>query len=126
MTVLTDEFNQFFAKVGLNTADAVQHLREEHNITVRDFSSETGIDTTSIELFNLWTVSLEEVCQIVTSLPMNKSPGPDKISTRVLKDCLPVILGPLTDIINCSILTSTIVAAFTRYSFITQTLFYNW
>ena len=38
---------------------------------------------------------------------MNKSPGPDKISARVLKDCLPVILGPLTDIINCSILTST-------------------
>ena len=36
-----------------------------------------------------------------------KSPGPDKISARVLKDCLPVILGPLTDIINCSILTST-------------------
>ena len=38
---------------------------------------------------------------------MNKSPGPDKISARVIKDCLPVILGPLTDIINCSILTST-------------------
>ena len=38
---------------------------------------------------------------------MNKSPGPDKNSTRVLKDCLPVILSPLTDIINCSILTST-------------------
>ena len=37
----------------------------------------------------------------------NKSPGPDKISARVIKDCLPVILGPLTDIINCSILTST-------------------
>ena len=48
-----------------------------------------------------------EVRRIVTSFPMNKSPGPDKISARVLKDCLPIILGPLTDIINCSILTST-------------------
>ena len=60
-----------------------------------------------MELFHLRTVSREEVRRIVTSLPMNKSPGPDKISARVLKDCLPVILGPLTDVINCSILTST-------------------
>ena len=106
VTVLTNKLNQFFAKVGLNAADAAWHLREEHNIIVRDFSSETGIDTSSMELFNLRTVSLEEVCRIVTSLPMNKSSGPDKISARVLKDCLHVILGPLTDIINCSILTS--------------------
>ena len=85
MAVLTNEFNQFFAKVGLNAADAAQRLRE--NIIVRDFSSENGIDTTSMELFNLRTVSLEEVRRIVTSLPMNKSPGPDKISPCVLKDC---------------------------------------
>ena len=103
MAILTNEFNQFLAKVGLNAADTAQRLRE--NIIVRDFSSENGIDTTSMEVFNLRTV--EEVCRIVTSLPMNKSLGPDKISACVLKDCLPVILGPLTDIFNCSILTST-------------------
>ena len=103
MAILTSEFNQFFAKVGLNAADTAQRLRE--NIIVRDFSSENGIDTTSMEVFNLRTV--EEVRRIVTSLPMNKSLGPDKISACVLKDCLPVILGPLTDIFNCSILTST-------------------
>ena len=103
MAILTNEFNQFLAKVGLNAADTAQRLRE--NIIVRDFSSENGIDTTSMEVFNLRTV--EEVRRIVTSLPMNKSLGPDKISACVLKDCLPVILGPLTDIFNCSILTST-------------------
>ena len=103
MAILTNEFNKFFAKVGLNAADTAQRLRE--NIIVRDFSSENGIDTTSMEVFNLRTV--EEVRQIVTSLPMNKSLGPDKISACVLKDCLPVILGPLTDIFNCSILTNT-------------------
>ena len=103
MAILTNEFNQFFARVGLNAADTAQRLRE--NNIVRDFSSENGIDTTSMEVFNLRTV--EEVRRIVTSLPMNKSLGPDKISACVLKDCLPVILGPLTDIFNCSILTST-------------------
>ena len=41
------------------------------------------------------------------SLPLNKAPGPDKLSARLIKDCLPVILGPLTEIIDCSILTGT-------------------
>ena len=77
------------------------------NFSGKKVSAETGIDTSSMELFNIRAVSREEVCRIVTSLPMNKSPGPDNISARVLKDCLPVILGPLTDIINCSIHTST-------------------
>ena len=36
---------------------------------------------------------------------------PDKVHARVIKDCLPVILGPLTKIINCSLLTSTFPAA---------------
>ena len=51
-------------------------------------------------------MSCEEVRRVVASLPLNKSPGPDKVNARILKDCLPVILGPLTEIINCSILTS--------------------
>jgi hypothetical protein len=40
-------------------------------------------------------------------MPSNKSPGADKISMWIIKDCLPVILGPLTDIINNSFTTST-------------------
>ena len=41
--------------------------------------------------------------RIISSLPINKSPGPDKIHTWVYRDCLPVILGPLTEIINSSL-----------------------
>ena len=55
-------------------------------------------------------MTCEEVRRVVASLPLNKSPGPDKVSARILKDCLPVILSPLTEIINCSILTSTFPA----------------
>ena len=43
---------------------------------------------------------------IITSMPSNKSPGSDKISMRIIKDCVQVILGPLTDIINNSFTTS--------------------
>lgn len=31
-------------------------------------------------------------------MPSNKAPGKDEVSTRVIKDCLPVILGPLSNI----------------------------
>lgn len=48
-------------------------------------------------------MSCEEVRHITSSLWLNKSPGPDKIPTRVYRDCLPVILGPLTEIINSSL-----------------------
>ena len=42
---------------------------------------------------------------------LSNSLCPDKVHPRVIKDCLPVILGPLTKIINCSLLTSTFPAA---------------
>ena len=45
--------------------------------------------------------------RVILSLPSIKSPGSDKVSGRIIKDCLPVILGPITEIINCSIITNT-------------------
>ena len=35
-------------------------------------------------------------------MPLGKAPRPDKISLKVIKDCLPVSLKPLTSIINAS------------------------
>ena len=40
-------------------------------------------------------------------MPSNKSHGLDKTSLRVIQDSIPVILGPLTDIINRSLTSST-------------------
>ena len=39
-------------------------------------------------------------------MPTKKAPGKDKVSMRIIKDCLPVILGLLTDIINASMMSS--------------------
>ena len=55
-------------------------------------------------------MSCEDVRRIFLSLPLNKSPGPDKVNARSLNS-LPVILGPLTEIINCSLSTSTFPTA---------------
>ena len=110
LTVVANEFNQFFSKVGKNAADASRRLSEENNITIRQLSTDTNTSPTPDDLFSLRIVTCEEVRRVVASLPLNKSPGPDKVSARILKDCLPVILSPLTEIINCSILTSTFPA----------------
>ena len=58
-------------------------------------------------MFHLSPVSCTDIKRIIMSMPSNKTPGPDKVSMSVLKDCLPVVLGPITNIINCSFATST-------------------
>ena len=58
-------------------------------------------------------MSCEDVRRIILSLPLNKSPGPDKVNARSLNS-MPVILGPLTVIINCSLSTSTFPTAWKR------------
>ena len=63
------------------------------------------------ELFNFRAVTCEDVQRIISSLPLNKSPGVDKLNARIFKDSLPVILGPLTDIINSSLSTCSFPTA---------------
>ena len=80
-----------------------QHLRSLVNFVISPPTNRNS----SEELFNFTLVTCSQVERIVPSMPSNKFPGPDKVSMRIIKDCLPVILGPLTDIINCSFVTST-------------------
>ena len=84
-------------------------LAEENNITLEETPLKT-IHMPSENLFSFRTVTSEER-RVISSLPLNKSPGPDKINSRILKDRLPVILGPLTNIINCSLTTCTFPTA---------------
>jgi hypothetical protein len=72
-----------------------------------------------IDQFKLRAVTCHEERRVVLSLPLNKSPGPDKINPRIIKDCPPVvILGPLTEIINCSLRTSTFPLAWKKAALI--------
>ena len=50
--------------------------------------------------FRFKPVTCSVIRRIIMAMPRNKSPGPDKVSMGVIKDCLPVILGPLTNLIN--------------------------
>ena len=100
LKTVADEFNVFFTSVGKTEALAASHLAEINNIT---WSEQQLPLPPAGDLFDFKRVSCEEVRRIISSLPLNKSPGPDKIHTRVYRDCLPVILGPLTEIINSSL-----------------------
>ena len=107
--LVADDFNQFFSFVGRNVAQTTAQLTVENNINISDtcLISPPTTRNSSEELFNFNPVTCTQVERIVSSMPSNKSPGPDKVSMRIIKDCLPVIPGPLTDIINCSFATST-------------------
>ena len=50
--------------------------------------------------FRFKPVTCSVIRRIIMAMPRKKSPGPDKVSMGVIKDCLPVILGPLTNLIN--------------------------
>ena len=100
LKTVTDEFNVFFTSVGKTAALPTSHLAEINNIT---WSEQQLASLPAGDLFDFKRVLCEEVRHIISSLPLNKSPGPDKIHTWVYRDCLPVILGPLTEIINSSL-----------------------
>ena len=107
--LVANDFNQFFSFVGRNFAQTTAQLTIDNNINISDtcLISPPTTRNSSEELFNFTPVTCTQVERIVSSMPSNKSPGPDKVSMHIIKDCLPVIPGPLTDIINCSFATST-------------------
>jgi hypothetical protein len=105
-----NDFNQFFQSVGKRAAETAEMLALQNNLNISTELEPQNrrSELFSTELFKFTPVTCTEVQRIMTTMPSNKSPGPDKISMRIIKDCLPVILGPLTDIINNSFITSVL------------------
>ena len=88
--------------MGRNAAATAESLAKDNNVVLSNV-----ITYPSDQLFNFQSVTCTEVQRIIMAMPSNKSPGPDKIGMRVFKDCRPITLGPLTHMINCSLMTST-------------------
>ena len=104
-----NEFNSYFASVGSSTAEAVMKLAHDQSIPVIEF--EPVKDMPETEQFSLSQITQEELITTVRSMPSNKSPGIDKVSINVLKDCLAVVSKPLTDLINLSFTSNTFPTA---------------
>ena len=106
LKTVANEFNSYFSSVGSRTTEAVAKLALENNIICSN-SSIPDLVSSSDDCFSFTPVSIEDVRRAILSLPLNRAPGPDKTKARVFKDALQVILGPITEIINCSLGTST-------------------
>lgn len=106
-SVLANEFNEFFTTVGQRAAAASKQLAEKHNLDLSaDFACPSP-PTNSHDQFCFKPVSSEYVKSVIMSMPSNKSPGYDKVSIKVIRDCLPYILDTITNIVNCSFQSST-------------------
>jgi hypothetical protein len=93
---VANEVNNFFTSIGEVTRQKVQSLANEYgHISSQPF---TLIDHPISEQFLFDNISCSDVENIITSLPENKSPGIDKIPTKVIKDSAPVIVPIITNI----------------------------
>ena len=87
-------------------------LAAEYNLPTLD--PPTPADIPEAEQFRLYPVTCYEIQKNVMSFSSNKAPGLDKVSMSVIKDALPCILPILTQIINCSLLTSVFPTAWKK------------
>jgi hypothetical protein len=99
-----------FSSVGAKAAEESRAtvtsygLISTHAVMLYEFSEE-------IDKFLFHPVSCEVIRKIVYSFPSNMAPGPDKYSMTMIKDALPCIIRPLTDIVNPSLRESTFPSA---------------
>ena len=100
-TVIANDFNKFFCSVGQNTVEKIHTVINNSNcdkILILFVPRTIPLS----DQFSISEVTEEEVEQIISKMHLEKAPGPDKISLKVIKDFLPVTLKPLTSVINAS------------------------
>ena len=107
---VADEFNRFITSVGARASETSRSLLNVHNLAPL-LAVVPDNEISEVDKFCFHPVSSREIQKIVMSLPSNKAPGHDKVSTSVLKDALPCILPILTVIVNRSSLTSVFPSA---------------
>ena len=84
--LVANDFNQFLSSVGRNAAQTAAQLAIDNNINISDTSliSPPTTRNSSEKLFNFTPVTCTQVERIVSSMPSNKSPGPNKVSMRII------------------------------------------
>lgn len=87
---VADYFNQFFSSVGRKSAEVAVHIASVNKIDT-NLSMDSYALSHKLEPFTFNSGTCTEVQRIILSMPSNKSPGPNKISMRVMKDSLPVL-----------------------------------
>ena len=94
---IANEFNIFFTNIGPNLANNINTNNK------RTYSS--YLTNASASNFYFSPISQDDVSKIIASLRYKSSFGHDGMSTKFLKTLVPVLLRPLTLIINQSLTT---------------------
>ena len=76
--------------MGSSTAESVKKLAQEHHIPVIEHQALKHYPES--EHFSLNQTTREELVAVVMNMPSNKSPGMDKVTTKVIKDCFVLYL----------------------------------
>ena len=94
---IADTFNTFFNNIGPQLAKNLPKINKtpESYVTLTNFS------------FEIKTVSITEVFNLLSTIKTSKATGHDRISPKLLKDSADVIAPSLGYIFNQSILTGT-------------------
>ena len=113
LTGFAYKLNDFFTSVGSTTAQKANDLALHHGLNVNlDVPTPLHMSSNvSPELFELRQVTESQVEKVIRGLPSNKAPGMDKISSRILQDCLPYTLTTITHIVNNSFFANTFARA---------------
>ena len=100
---LANRFNEYFTSVGSSAAQEAYDLACVHNYHINP-ATPTLLRTPDDcpDLFRFHPVLKKDVEGAIKGFSSNKAPDCDKITTRVLKDCLPVIVPAITSIMNNS------------------------
>ena len=100
---LANGFNEYLTSVGSSAAQEAYDLACVHNYHINP-AMPTLLRTSDDcpDLFRFHPVLEKDVEGVITGFSSNKAQGRNKITTRVLKDCLKVIVPTITSIMNNS------------------------
>ena len=102
---IANEFNNYFANVGSNLANAIPVV----NTSFEEF---LGLSKSPCNSFVLFPVTTNEIEDEISNLSPSKSTGPYSVPTNILKVLKSLLSGPLTYLFNCSFSTGTVPSKF--------------
>ena len=115
---IANEFNGYFTSLGQAALEKIKLLSNQCNYDLLQ-APFMPREYPASEQFTFKPVDSDDIQNIINSMPTNKAPGHDKISVRVIKDSLPVILPSITSIFNTSLLTGQFPRAWKKAEVVT-------
>jgi len=104
LTNISNSLNAYFTSIGENfVKDIDKHNRTQH------FNNYKTYCTLSLKNSLFCTpVGRNELIYINSKLKNNKSPGPDNIGSKLVKDNVSILVDPLIHLFNLSITTGVV------------------